>query len=339
MALANWKHIGHAYDVVAMAEDHDQLYALTGDHRLWKRETIESDIPWTLVGSGAPAVTIAVGSSDLWATTADNRLIACDRGDIAHQGWRLVGEANDVVALTYSYPGQQLFAATRDNRLLMRDPFYGKSWTPIGHAIDVIALAAIGMKGLDGRLFAATNDGTIWIRDAAPTEMNWLKVDTFRNVRTMTAIGAWNGPAPIHLGKLYVTRFPDNQLWVADIPNLPWTALPRGQFRAPEGDIIEYTIEPNAVASNIVEFALAVGPGVLANKILTMPDGLGSAWDIVATGAVAGRNSLWAHQVDNGQSLTFKKPKGAGLIADVYYVGDLGGLSPGSRVTFRWAFG
>ena len=45
---------------------------------------------------------------------------------------------------------------------------------------------------------------------------------------------------------------------------------------------------------------------------------------------------LWAHQVHSGQQLIFFKAKAFEQLWDVCRLGDLDGLSPGSRVTFRW---
>jgi hypothetical protein len=47
--------------------------------------------------------------------------------------------------------------------------------------------------------------------------------------------------------------------------------------------------------------------------------------------------SLWANQVNNGQSLTFSKAKFLGIHCDVYTLGGLDRLTPGSRITFAWA--
>jgi len=117
-----------------------------------------------------------------------------------------------------------------------------------------------------------------------------------------------------------------------------WSAQPSGQLYTPDGDRIDYAVEHGAVGQDVVEFVLTLGPGVSWKKILNMPDGEGSNWDIVAEGAgAASSNGLWAHQVQNGQSLTFKKAKFLGSMCEVYKLGDLGGLAPGSRVTFCWA--
>ena len=82
---------------------------------------------------------------------------------------------------------------------------------------------------------------------------------------------------------------------------------------------------------------LTLGPGVTWKKVLNLPDGHGNSWDITAEGAgSAASNTLWAGQVNNGQVLTLRKAKFLGFLADVHLLGNLAGLTPGSRVTFQW---
>ncbi|WP_141753696.1 MULTISPECIES: hypothetical protein [Streptomyces] len=72
-------------------------------------------------------------------------------------------------------------------------------------------------------------------------------------------------------------------------------------------------------------------------KAIIMPDGLGSQWEIRAQGrGASASNGLWAHQVQNGQVLTFRKPKMFGIWVDVIQIGFLGALDPGDRVVFTW---
>lgn len=114
-----------------------------------------------------------------------------------------------------------------------------------------------------------------------------------------------------------------------------WSAQAQGRFQTSDGDDIAFAIERNAVSQDIVEFVLALGPGVTWKKSLNMPDGEGASWDIEAEGAgAANANSLWAAQVHHGQSLTFKKAKFLGMMWEVHKLGDLGGLTPvhGSRL-------
>ena len=97
-------------------------------------------------------------------------------------------------------------------------------------------------------------------------------------------------------------------------------------------------IQPNAVAADIVEFQLDAANGMW-RKVLVMPDGLGSQWDIAvdpSRGVSSASNSLWADQVNNGQSLQFWKAKTFRIMHWVLNIGNLGGIQPGTRVVFRW---
>jgi hypothetical protein len=116
-----------------------------------------------------------------------------------------------------------------------------------------------------------------------------------------------------------------------------WSSQAGGRLLILDGYQIDYTIERGVVSQDVVEFVLTLGPGVSQKKALNLPDDEGSSWDIEAEGAGASSsNGLWAGQIHNGQSLTFKKAKLLGAIWEVYKLGDLGGLRPGTRVTFCW---
>jgi hypothetical protein len=118
-----------------------------------------------------------------------------------------------------------------------------------------------------------------------------------------------------------------------------WSQRPAGEFRTEDSaDLIGYTIEHGAVAADTVTFRLQLGANSSGwRKIVNMPDGQGSSWDIAVDGrGNIAENSLWANQVTNGQVLTFRKAKWLGLIMDVLRLGSLEHLQPGDRVTFQW---
>jgi hypothetical protein len=117
-----------------------------------------------------------------------------------------------------------------------------------------------------------------------------------------------------------------------------WANLSRGSFLTNDGDLITYTVEHNAADKEVVEFVLFIGYTTSGwAKAIIMPDGQGSEWIIEAKGKGGHAGSgLWAHQVHNGQVLTFRKPKGFGIWHTVDEVGSLGDLKPGDRVTFKW---
>jgi hypothetical protein len=79
----------------------------------------------------------------------------------------------------------KLFAATRDNRLWWRDPVGADvNWDHIGHANDVVAMAAANEK-----LFAATRDNRLWWRDPVGADVNWDHIGHANNVVAMAGLG------------------------------------------------------------------------------------------------------------------------------------------------------
>jgi hypothetical protein len=109
----------------------------------------------------------------------------------------------------------------------------------------------------------------------------------------------------------------------------------------PDDDLINVSIVPNAlgVAADAVEFRLENASHLVGWKAIRVPDGEphGSAWEIWVEGNHrADSVALWAHQVNNGQSLEFKKAKLFGVHTGMYDLGGLERLPGGSRVIFRW---
>jgi hypothetical protein len=124
-----------------------------------------------------------------------------------------------------------------------------------------------------------------------------------------------------------------------DIPGLPrptgwWSQSGTLPLSAP--DRIDYTITPNAVGSDAVEFVLEAGPGITWRKVLTIDDGHGGSWDIITQDQqTSDRNGLYLYQLPDG-TLAFWKLRPLGVMAHVTTLGDLDQLPPGTRVTFRW---
>jgi hypothetical protein len=95
----------------------------------------------------------------------------------------------------------KLFAATKDNKLWWRDPVgQDIDWEHIGHANDVVAMAAI-----NGKLFAATKDNKLWWRDPVGQDIDWEHIGHANDVVAMAAIN----------GKLFAAT-KDNKLWWRD---------------------------------------------------------------------------------------------------------------------------
>jgi len=125
-----------------------------------------------------------------------------------------------------------------------------------------------------------------------------------------------------------------------------WEQLQAGELLY-DNDVIRVEISPGALPPGpngeaAVDFVLT--SQLWWGKWLNVPDGEGAGanWTI-STGApwFGGRKfidsvALWAHQVHNGQLLTFTKAKALGVAWPVYQLGGLERLSPNARVTFTW---
>ena len=97
--------------------------------------------------------------------------------------WEEIGRIEDVTALTGNET--HLFAATRDNRLLMRVATDGPTgWVPIGHANEVIALAATATD-----LYAVTTGGLLAHRRVSTRNENWSVVTQARGVTSLCLWG------------------------------------------------------------------------------------------------------------------------------------------------------
>ena len=121
---------------------------------------------------------------------------------------------------------------------------------------------------------------------------------------------------------------------------LGWGELEVGTL-LDDGDLVRVLVEPGILRSEVVE--VRITSTLWWWKEINIPDGeTGSSWNI-HTGAVWGGGrrfvdsvGLWAHQVRNGQRLSFRKAKTGGLVSTTYTLGGLERLSGGSRVTFNW---
>jgi hypothetical protein len=164
-----WTAIGHANAVRAMASPREAtggrpigLYAVTTDDQLWQREPVLDDVNWTAIGIAPGVVALAASFEGLFGATLTNDLVYLRFGGIGPgAGWRRVGHANDVVAMTNL--NGRLFCVTQDQTLWMRLPLlYEVDWTAIG----TVPTAAIGLAGHAGKLFVSTVTDQLWWRDA-----------------------------------------------------------------------------------------------------------------------------------------------------------------------------
>jgi len=84
-------------------------------------------------------------------------------------------------------------------------------WTDIGHANDVAAMAE-----MDGRLYAATRDNSLWMRDAVAHEIDWTRIGHANSVVGLAASG----------GRLFCATS-DNRLWTREATpvEVDWTPI------------------------------------------------------------------------------------------------------------------
>jgi len=122
----------------------------------------------------------------------------------------------------------------------------------------------------------------------------------------------------------------DNQLCMS------WTTLLLGR-ELPRGDVIQLTVEVDAVPPSEVEFVLSFGPNPFWWKALLLPDG--TTLEIADATRVATAR-VDADQVRTGTELIFSKEVRLFLFATgrrvVYRLGDLAWIPSGSRLTFSW---
>ena len=180
-----WDHIGHAIDVVAMAASNNKLFVATKDNKLWWREPVGNNpnLQWDHIGYASNVTAMTARNGKLFAANNNNELMWRDAvgqsgTNVAWpywDGWDRIGHANNVIAMAFWAPLRdekccgsegmaKLFAVTKDNKLWWRDAVGDNpnlQWDHIGHAIDVVAMAASNNK-----LFAATNDDRLLWRDA-----------------------------------------------------------------------------------------------------------------------------------------------------------------------------
>jgi hypothetical protein len=84
-------------------------------------------------------------------------------------------------------------------------------WADVGHANNVVSMTA-----MDGRLFAATGDNRLWVRDAVDHELDWTPIGHANDVVGLAATG----------GRLFCAT-KDNRLWSREATpvELDWTPI------------------------------------------------------------------------------------------------------------------
>jgi hypothetical protein len=176
-----------------------------------------------------------------------------------------------------------------------------------------------------------------WVHNVGGAALNDPSFSVFETSPQSTIFYKWHG-----LIEKWTETVRQALTWPRTVD---WQELLSGT-QLPDNDIIVATIEENALqqdpsAEAAVEFVIA--SDLWWWKELNVPDGeTGSSWNIHTGAATFGGRrftdsvALWAHQVHNGQLLTFSKAKTFALLSNTYRLGGLDRLPPLSRVTFRW---
>lgn len=282
----------------------------------------------------------------LWTTPGNPHWThSSSDGNVDFRGWFVEAYTSQIP--DFLQDGTLLKEASRPEIYVVRGG--GKFWIPSPQEFDAMGFQWGAVRTVaDGSLPYVADlaaDGTL-LRERTPYEVYVMENGKLRWITSpevFESMGfSWDRIRLVPDGSLASTAKgtpisapPRTRVTIA--PDPVWSNNNSGTFTTSDGDRIDFTVERGVVGSDVVEFVLALGPGITWKKVLNMPDGGGSSWDIVAEGAGgAASNSLWAGQVNNGQVLTFRKAKFLGFLADVYTLGNLQGLTPGSRATFHW---
>lgn len=196
------------------------------------------------------------------------------------------------------------------------------------------------------------NSGTLVVRDQTRCAAGNLRTDQVDNGQSLTFVKAKELGRLVEVHKLALSSLgslPGGSrvrfTWVKDAggpPAAPPVAVSSGArtggFDTADGDRIWYEITPSAVTSDVVMFELCLGPGLTWEKVLLLPDGEGASWALkVKDQTTCAEEALWAHQVNNGQSLIFGKLKAPGVVpVHQLPLSSIGSLPGGSRVKFTW---
>jgi hypothetical protein len=139
-------------------------------------------------------------------------------------------------------------------------------WSDAGHANNVVAMTA-----MDGRLFAATVDNNLWMRDAVTTEIPWTRIGHANGVVGLAAAG----------GRLFCATG-DNQLWSRDATPVEMDWTPIGHAN----NVVGMTALDGSLFCATADNGLWVRPPVLANVNWTR---IGHTDGVIALAAGAGR--------------------------------------------------
>lgn len=119
-----------------------------------------------------------------------------------------------------------------------------------------------------------------------------------------------------------------------------WSHENKGTIKTFDNDIIDFKIDRGVVNINTIKIILELGPKVTWWKALNVPNGQGNSSDLICENNTRKSTiSILAKNIQNIKTLTFKKAKEFGrkeTNIQGFKLHDLDGLTPGSRVTFKW---
>ncbi|TQM43915.1 hypothetical protein [Pseudonocardia cypriaca] len=126
-------------------------------------------------------------------------------------------------------------------------------------------------------------------------------------------------------------------------PSNDWATKDEGVLVSPGGDVVTWRIERAVINPGVAVFRLenqvpdGWPPGTPPwGKAFILRDGQGGEWAVAAAGNSAAENGLYAHQLANGQSFTFRKPGTFGIWIDAFSISGIQNVNGGDRVTFTW---
>ncbi len=145
----------------------------------WSRTADDSTPPWSVYAHAHGTKGLAIVGDNLFGAGSRHLWMRPLSG--GNMKWRKIGEAPNIVSMTSA--NGSLFAATSDNRLLVRSPSpVSDDWRDIGHANYVTGLTSIG-----NRLFASNTSNQLWVRDATLREVDWRYIGHANDVADLAS--------------------------------------------------------------------------------------------------------------------------------------------------------
>jgi len=185
-----WLPVGRAPRLIAIAAVDGRLYGASVASYVLERERSAGDAPWTIIGEAWKIAAMAAVEGKLYAANRDGMLGAA--APARNLYFAPIGNEKGIVAMTAS--NGNLYAVNSDGWLLVwEDPVHKPvGWRDIGRADRITALAA-----LEGKLYGATIDNRLLLRENLLRDQPWRLIGHAENVTAMTAFN----------GELYAAEY------------------------------------------------------------------------------------------------------------------------------------